>query len=68
MMRLGLDITLLFMLSMFCFQTSVCARGRGLSRTSGALSVEGSRRRLFPTFNVKSFGAKADGNTDNTDV
>ena len=60
-----LDIKLVLLLSMFYFQ-SVCVKGRELSKT-GALSLEG-RRRLFHTFSVKSFGAQADGQTDDTNV
>ncbi|PON34819.1 Pectate lyase superfamily protein [Trema orientale] len=64
MMSLNLGIKLLLTLSMLCFQ-SVCVKGRELSRTR-ALGVEGRRRVLFHTYNVKSFTAQADDETDDT--
>lgn len=76
-MDIDLHVKLLLMLSIFCLQ-GLYGRGSGLFRTP-ALGVESDiaghdryffhpKERRSTVFNVKKFGAIADGQTDDTHV
>lgn len=75
-MSFELDVKLLLMLTIFSLE-DVFGRGKGLLPRPAALSVEGDiqgrsfmhdEERSSGLFNVKSFGARADGRTDDSHV
>lgn len=76
-MSFELDVKLLLVLTIFCLE-DVFGFGKGLQLRPAALSVEGAKiqgrsfmhdkERSSGLFNVKSFGALADGQTDDSHV
>ncbi|CAN6544859.1 unnamed protein product [Malus baccata var. baccata] len=59
-----LDVRLLFLLSMFCMASGF---GRGVKADGRNLLQHHSKAKSSNLFNVKSFGARADGRTDDSD-
>lgn len=59
-------VRLLLLLSLFCFE---CVFGRERGAGSGLQTINVDRKaKSSLLFNVKSFGAKADGQTDDSKV